>query len=127
MTGRRRRAGWLDCVMLRQAVRLNSLTELALTKLDILDGFETIRICTGYRLDGELLEHYPDRSDLLGGVEPVYETLPGWGSVVSDAREPGQLPDAAKRFIEVVEREVGIPVRVVGVGAERDDYLVWAS
>ena len=127
VTGRRRRAGWLDCVMLRQAVRLNSLTELALTKLDILDGFETIRICTGYRLDGELLEHYPDRSDLLGGVEPVYETLPGWGSVVSDAREPGQLPDAAKRFIEVVEREVGIPVRVVGVGAERDDYLVWAS
>ncbi len=127
VTGRRRRAGWLDCVMLRQAVRLNSLTELALTKLDILDGFETIRICTGYRLDGELLEHYPDRSDLLGGVEPVYETLPGWVSVVSDAREPGQLPDAAKRFIEVVEREVGIPVRVVGVGAERDDYLVWAS
>ncbi len=103
VTGRRRRAGWLDCVMLRQAVRLNSLTELALTKLDILDGFETIKICTGYRLDGELLEHYPDRSDLLGGVEPVYETLPGWGSVVSDAREPGQLPDAAKRFIEVVE------------------------
>jgi adenylosuccinate synthase len=127
VTGRRRRAGWLDCVMLRQAVRLNSLTELALTKLDILDGFETIRICTGYRLDGELLEHYPDRSDLLGGVEPVYETLPGWVSVVSDAREPGQLPEAAKRFIEVVEREVGIPVRVVGVGAERDDYLVWTS
>jgi adenylosuccinate synthase len=127
VTGRRRRAGWLDCVMLRQAVRLNSLSELALTKLDILDGFDTIEICTGYRLDGKLLDHYPDRSDLLADVEPVYETLAGWGSVLSDTREPGQLPDAAKRFIEVVEREVGIPVRVVGVGAERDDYLVWTS
>jgi adenylosuccinate synthase len=127
VTGRRRRAGWLDCVMLRQAVRLNSLTELALTKLDILDGFQTIRICTGYRHGGALLDTYPDRSDVLAAVEPVYETLEGWGSVLSDAREPGQLPEAAKRFIQVVEREVGVPVRVVGVGAERDDYLVWAS
>jgi adenylosuccinate synthase len=127
VTGRRRRAGWLDCVMLRQAVRLNSLTELALTKLDILDGFETIKICTGYRMNGRLLENYPDRSDLLADVEPVYEILDGWGSVLNDKREPGQLPSEAQRFIEIVEREVGIPVRVVGVGAERDDYLVWAS
>jgi len=127
VTGRRRRAGWLDCVMLRQAVRLNSLTELALTKLDILDGFETIKICTGYRLGGELLEHYPDRSELIADVEPVYEVVPGWGSVLSDKREPGQLPEQARRFIEIVEQQVGVPVRVVGVGAERDDYLVWAS
>ena len=127
VTGRRRRAGWLDCVMLRQAVRLNSLTELSLTKLDILDGFETIKICTGYRLDGHLLEHYPDRSELIADVEPVYETIPGWGSVLSDKREPGQLPAEAKRFIEIVEEQVGVPVKVVGVGAERDDYLVWAS
>jgi adenylosuccinate synthase len=127
VTGRRRRAGWLDCVMLRQAVRLNSLTELALTKLDILDGFESIKICTGYRLDGKLLEHYPDRSELIADVEPVYETLPGWGSVLSDKREPGQLPPEARRFIEIVEEQVGVPVKVVGVGAERDDYLVWAS
>jgi adenylosuccinate synthase len=127
VTGRRRRAGWLDCVMLRQAVRLNSLTELALTKLDILDGFDTIRICTGYRLDGRLLDHYPDRSEVVAHVEPVYETLPGWGSVLTDTREPSELPAEARRFIEIVEREVGVPVRVVGVGAERDDYLVWAS
>ena len=127
VTGRRRRAGWLDCVMLRQAVRLNSLTELALTKLDILDGFDSIKICIGYRLDGKLLEHYPDRSELIADVEPVYVTLPGWGSVLSDMREPGQLPAEAKRFIEIVEEQVGVPVKVVGVGAERDDYLVWAS
>ncbi len=127
VTGRRRRAGWLDCVMLRHAVRLNSLSELALTKLDILDGFESIKICTGYRLDGVLLDDYPDRSDLLDDVEPVYETIRGWGSALSDAREPGHLPDRARRFIEIVEREVGVPVRVVGVGAERDDYLLWVS
>jgi adenylosuccinate synthase len=127
VTGRRRRAGWLDCVMLRHAVRLNSLSELALTKLDILDGFRTIKICTGYRLDGVLLDDYPDRSDVLERVEPVYETLEGWGRVLSDAREPGHLPDRARAFIEIVEREVGIPVRVVGVGAERDDYLLWVS
>src|SRR6188472_3358284 len=122
VTGRRRRAGWLDCVMLRHAVRLNSLTELALTKLDILDGFETIKICTGYWLDGHVLENYPDRSELLAQVEPIYESIDGWGSGLTDTREPGQLPPQAQRFIEIVEREVGIPVRVVGVGAERDDY-----
>ena len=94
VTGRRRRAGWLDCVMLRHAVRLNSLTELALTKLDILDGFETIKICTGYWLDGHVLENYPDRSELLAKVEPIYETIDGWGSVLNDTREPGELAAA---------------------------------
>ncbi len=127
VTGRRRRAGWLDCVMLRHAVRLNSLTELALTKIDVLDGFDQVKICTGYRLDGDPLANYPDRSDVLARVEPVYEELDGWGSVLTDAREPDQLPAEARRFIEIVEREVGVPVRVVGVGAERDDYLVWVS
>ena len=90
VTGRRRRAGWLDCVMLRQAVRLNSLTELALTKLDVLDGFETVKVCVGYRLDGELLDAYPDRSDVLARVEPVYETLPGWRTDLSATRETGR-------------------------------------
>lgn len=127
VTGRRRRAGWLDCVMLRQAVRLNSLTELALTKLDILDGFESVKICTGYLLDGQPIDFYPDRSDILARVEPVYETLPGWRTDLSEVRESGSLPEAAKAFLAVVEREVGVPVNVVGVGAERDDYLVWTA
>lgn len=126
VTGRRRRAGWLDCVMLRHAVRLNSLTELALTKLDILDGFDTVKVCTGYRLDGALLEHYPDRSEIVERVEPVYETLPGWRSDLSEVRERSDLPDPARAFVAVVEEQVGVPVNVVGVGAERDDYLLWA-
>jgi len=127
VTGRRRRAGWLDCVMLRHAVRLNSLTELALTKLDILDGFDEVKICTGYHIDGRPVEQYPDRSDILARVEPQYETLPGWKSDLSEVRERADLPDAARRFLEIVEREVGVPVNVVGVGADRDDYLVWTA
>jgi adenylosuccinate synthase len=127
VTGRARRTGWLDCVMLRHAVRLNSLTELALTKLDILDGFETVKICTSYRRSGEVVDDYPDRSDILADIEPVYEELPGWETSLSEKREPGELPPEAKRFLEVVEREVGVPINVVGVGAERDDYLVWTS
>ncbi len=125
VTGRRRRAGWLDCVMLRHAVRLNSLTELALTKLDVLDGFESVKVCTDYRLDGSTLTSYPDRSSLLDRVEPVYETLTGWGTELGAVREPAHLPDGARALIELVEAQVGVPVRVVGVGAERDDYLIW--
>ena len=127
VTGRRRRAGWLDCVMLRQAVRLNSLTELALTKLDVLDGFDTVRVCTGYRVGGALVDSYPDRSDILARVEPVYETLDGWRTDLSGAREPAALPERARAFLALVEREVGVPVRVVGVGADRDDYLLWTG
>ncbi|MCU0260038.1 MAG: adenylosuccinate synthase [Ilumatobacteraceae bacterium] len=124
VTGRRRRAGWLDAVMLRHAVRNNTLTEIALTKLDVLDGFDEVRVCTGYRLDGELLDAYPDRSDVLARVEPEYVTLPGWGEAVSAARSADDLPSAARDFIDLVEREVGVPVAVVGVGAARDDVVV---
>ena len=127
VTGRRRRAGWLDCVMLRHAVRLNSLTELAVTKLDVLDGFDSVKVCTGYRLGGAMLTSYPDRSDLLADVEPVYETLSGWGTGLGDVREASALPASARTLIGLVEQQVGIPVRVVGVGADRDDYLVWQS
>ena len=127
VTGRARRCGWLDVVMLRYAVRLNSLTELSLTKLDILDGFETVKICTGYSYRGEEITEYPDRYDVLEEIEPVYIELPGWGTALTEKREPSHLPQEAQDFIRVVEEHVGIPVRVVGVGAERDDYLVWGS
>lgn len=127
VTGRARRCGWLDLVMLRHAVRLNSLTELALTKLDVLDGFDEVKICTGYSYRGDRIDVYPDRYDVLAETEPIYEVLAGWGTALSDKREADDLPREARAFIEVVEREVGIPVRVVGVGAERDDYLMWVS
>ena len=126
VTGRRRRPGWVDCVMLRQAVRLNSLTELALTKLDVLDTFDTVKVCVGYRVDGQRLAHYPDRIELLGKVEPEYVELPGWSRELRSVRRVSELPTAARAFVQLIEAEVGVPIAVVGVGAERDDYLHWS-
>jgi len=127
VTGRRRRTGWLDCVMLRHAVRLNSLTELAVTKLDVLDTFETIRVCVGYRIDGSDVENYPDLPDVLERAEPVYVDLEGWQSDSSTARMPADLPPQAQAFIRLIEEQAGVPVRIIGVGAERDDYVLWGS
>ncbi len=125
VTGRRRRCGWVDCVMLRHAARINSLSELALTKLDVLDTFDTVKVCTGYRLDGVLLHDYPDRLEVLERVEPVYVELPGWQTSLEGCREVDALPARARAMVELIEQEVGIPVNVVGVGAERDDYVIW--
>ena len=110
VTGRRRRTGWLDLVMLRKAVRLNSLTELALTKLDVLDTFPEVKVCT---------EYGPDR-------EPVYAVLPGWLADLSAMNELDALPTEARNFVALVEREVGVPVRIVGTGAERESYVIWS-
>jgi adenylosuccinate synthase len=125
VTGRRRRAGWLDCHMLRHAVQLNSLTELALTKLDVLDGFESVRVCVNYRLDGTVLNGYPDRASDLARVEPEYVTLPGWRQDLSGIRDRDALPGAAAAFVALVEAQVGVPITMVGVGPERDDCLRW--
>jgi adenylosuccinate synthase len=109
VTGRRRRCGWLDCVMLRKAVRLNSLTELALTKLDVLDTFAEVKVCTEYDADGR----------------PVYAVLPGWLTDLGSVTDLADLPAAARSFVELVEREAGVPVSIVGTGAERHSYVMW--
>lgn len=124
VTGRRRRTGWLDCVMLRHAVRLNSLTEVALTKLDVLDGFERIRVCTGYRVGGRVLTTYPDRSDVLAQVEPDYVELDGWGTSLREAKRYEDLPGPARAMVELVEAQVGVPVGIVGTGPERDEHVL---
>ena len=125
VTGRRRRPGWIDCVMLRHAARINSLTEIALTKLDVLDTFETVKVCVGYTVDGERISHYPDRAEQLARVVPEYVELPGWQRELRSVRQPTELPAAAQTFVELVQSQVGVPISVVGVGAERDDYLRW--
>ena len=125
VTGRRRRTGWVDCVMLRHAVRVNSLTELALTKLDVLDTFDEVKVCTGYRIDGELVHGYPDRSEVLAQVIPDYVTLPGWKTELRSCRSVDELPAEAKAFITVVEQQSGVPIHIIGVGPERDDVLDW--
>ena len=124
VTGRRRRPGWLDLVMLRHAVRVNSLTDIALTKLDVLDDFDTVRVCTGYRLDGRVLDGFPDDADALGRVECVYEDLPGWKHELRSCRSEADLPPAVKTLLSLVERHTGVPVSMVGVGPERDDVVV---
>ena len=110
VTGRRRRCGWLDLVMLRKAVRLNSFTELAFTKLDVLDTFDEVKVCTEYDADGR----------------PVYAVLPGWLTDLSAVTALDDLPANARALIALVEREVGIPIGIVGTGAERDSYVTWS-
>ena len=124
VTGRRRRPGWLDLVMLRHAVRLNSLTEIALTKLDILDTFENVRVCVGYELNGKEVSGYPDDSQLLDQVKPKYVDLQGWNKSVSAVRSYADLPQQAKALIALVEKHVGVPVTMIGVGPERNECVV---
>ena len=124
VTGRRRRPGWLDLVMLRHAVRLNSLTEIALTKLDVLDTFSTVRICVGYEMNGKELSGYPDNSQLLGEVSAKYVDIPGWNTSVRAVRKYADLPKPAKALVELVEKYVGVPVTIIGVGPERNECVV---
>lgn len=120
VTGRRRRTGWLDTVMLKHAVRLNSLTEIALTKLDVLDTFDEVKVCVGYRRNGKLITSYPDRSEELAAVEAVYETLPGWKTDTVGVQGFDKLPAAAQKLVSIVERETGVPVTFIGTGPARD-------
>ncbi len=124
VTGRRRRTGWLDTVMLRHATRVNSLTEIALTKLDVLDTFEEVKVCTGYNIDGVVVRDYPDRASVLARAIPVYETLPGWKTSTEGIRTYSDLPASAQQIVNIVERETGIPVSMVGTGPARDAMAV---
>jgi adenylosuccinate synthase len=124
VTGRRRRTGWLDTVMLRHATRVNSLTEIALTKLDVLDTFDEVKVCTGYTINGTVMRNYPDRPDMLKHAVPVYETLPGWKSSTEGITKFADLPQSAKQIVKIVERESGIPVSMVGTGPSRDAMVV---
>ena len=124
VTGRRRRTGWLDTVMLRHATRVNSLTEIALTKLDVLDTFDEVKICTGYEINGTVMRNYPDRPDMLAHAVPVYETLPGWKSSTEGITKFADLPQSAQQIAKIVERETGIPVSMVGTGPSRDAMVV---
>ena len=126
VTGRRRRTGWCDTVMLRHAVRLNSLTEIALTKLDVLDGFDEVRVCTGYRVDGERITQYPDTVERLARVEPEYVTLPGWKCSTEGVSRWEDLPVSARKLVEIIEREAGVPVTFIGTGPARDAMVVRA-
>ena len=122
-TGRRRRTGWLDAVMLRHAVRLNSLSELAVLKLDILDVLETVKVCVAYEHDGVKLTSFPYHQSVVHDVVPVYAELPGWRTDLTSCREVGELPQEARQYLALVEEQVGVPIRFVGIGPGRDQYV----
>jgi len=122
-TGRPRRCGWFDAVVVRYAVRVNGLSGLAVTKLDVLDTFETVPVCTHYRLDGERLDDLPDNVAALDCVQPVYELMPGWRRSTGQARRLADLPDAARRYLDRLQELSGAPVRYVGVGSKREQLI----
>jgi adenylosuccinate synthase len=123
VTGRPRRCGWFDATVVRYAARVNGLTGLAVTKLDVLDSFAEIPVGTMYRLDGSACEEMPAEVDALGRVEPVYEMLPGWQQPTGSARRLADLPAAARAYLERLEALSGVPVRYVSVGTRRDQII----
>ncbi len=123
-TGRPRRCGWLDALVLKNAVRLNSLSGLALTKLDVLSGFERIKICVGYKADGKVYDEFEASAFDLDRVEPVYEEMPGWSDDLQNVREFNDLPDAARKYIRRIEDLTGVNVMLVSVGARRRETIV---
>ncbi|HEY0014116.1 MAG TPA: adenylosuccinate synthase [Allosphingosinicella sp.] len=124
VTGRKRRCGWFDAVLVRQSCAVAGVTGIALTKLDVLDGLEEIRICTGYRLRGELLDHLPAHAADQAAVEPVYEAVEGWSQSTAGARSWAQLPAQAVKYIRRVEELIECPVALVSTSPEREDTIL---
>jgi len=122
-TGRPRRCGWFDAVVVRYAVRVNGLTGLAVTKLDVLDSFAEIPVCVGYRLDGEPIDSMPADVERLGRVEPVYETLPGWQRSLTGVRHLAELPPAARSYLDRLQDLARAPIQYVSVGTRRDQIV----
>jgi adenylosuccinate synthase len=123
VTGRRRRCGWLDILALRYAARVNSLTRIFLTKLDILSAFETIKVAVAYRSGDDRYTEFPDRQSVLYHCEPEYTELPGWGEDITGARDYGDLPKEARAYIEYIAEAVEVPVGWVSVGPERSQLV----
>jgi adenylosuccinate synthase len=125
-TGRPRRCGWLDLVILRYAARINGLDELALTKLDVLSGLKKLRVAIAYEREGERIEHFPAEFGVesLAQWEPIYEELPGWEEDITDVRRRADLPQQARNYVAHIEEWTGIPVTFIGVGPEREQAIV---
>ncbi|MEM6356289.1 MAG: adenylosuccinate synthase [Pseudomonadota bacterium] len=124
VTGRERRCGWFDAALVRQTCTVGGISGIALTKLDVLDGMEELRICTGYRLDGREIDHLPTASEAQARVEPIYETMPGWKDSTFGARRWLDLPAEAIKYVKRVEELIECPVALLSTSPERDDTIV---
>ncbi len=123
-TGRRRRCGWLDLIVVRDSARLNGLDSLAITKLDVLTGLKSLKICVGYEIDGERVDHRPASLKGMAACTPVYEELSGWEDNISGAREVNQLPEEARAYIKAIEDITGVPVSIISVGPGREETII---
>jgi adenylosuccinate synthase len=124
VTGRPRRCGWFDAVLVRQSVTVSGIEGVVLTKLDVLDGMETLKICTGYRLDGQTLDYLPAGLRDQAAVEPIYEDIAGWSGTTKGARSWRDLPPAAVIYVRRIEELIGAPVVQVTTGPDRQDVIV---
>lgn len=123
-TGRKRRCGWFDAVLVRQTCATSGVNGIALTKLDVLDGFDELRICTGYELDGEVLDYLPTASEQQARVRPVYETMRGWSESTAGARSWADLPGEAVKYVRRIEELIQCPVALLSTSPERDDTIL---
>ena len=115
-TGRKRRCGWFDAVIARYAAEVNGLTDVALTKLDVLSAFDTIKVCTAYECEGKVYDYFPMQQSVLFHAKPVYEELPGWKGVdITECRTFEELPENAQRYVEYLEKITGVPVSIIAV------------
>ncbi len=124
VTGRPRRCGWFDSVLVRQTVRTSGINGIALTKLDILDGFKEIKVCVGYRLNGREIDYLPASEQAQAGVEPVYETVEGWQEPTAGARSWTELPAQAIKYVRWIEELIGCPVALLSTSPEREDTIL---
>ena len=124
VTGRKRRCGWFDAVMVRQAIKTGGIDGIALTKLDVLDGFDEIKVCVGYRLDGQELDYLPANAAAQARVEPIYETFEGWKDSTQGARSWAELPAQAVKYVRHVEELIQAPVALLSTSPERDDTIL---
>jgi adenylosuccinate synthase len=123
VTGRKRRCGWFDAVLVRRAVRRGGIDGLALTKLDVLDGFAALNICVGYELDGSRIDALPPTASAQARCRPIYETMPGWQDTTAGARSYADLPAEAVKYIRRIEELIGCPVAVLSTSPKREDTI----
>ena len=127
VTNRARRVGWFDAVLARYADRLNGFTEIALTKLDVLSGYEELYVCTAYEYEGTVYRDLPYHQSIMHKCTPVYTRLPGWWEDLSGVTAYSDLPEATRNYIAFLESEIGVPIRIVSVGPEREQTLHLAA
>ena len=122
VTGRKRRCGWIDLVALKYAVMIDGVTKLIMMKSDVLDDFETIKACVAYKVNGEEIDHFP--FDISEGVEPVYVEMPGWKTPMSKMQSEDEFPEEFNNYLSFLEEELGVPVKIVSVGPDREQTIV---